>query len=434
MKQFTNFDLAQWLEHIQAQHWRTIEMKLDRITAVWQKLGQPQAPFIITVAGTNGKGSCVAMLESVLRAAGKTTGSYTSPHLVRYNERICIDGVEASDTQIIGAFCEIEAARGDVPLTYFEYSTLCALVVFHHAGVEVCLMETGMGGRLDAVNMLDNNIALVTSVGLDHEQWLGDTREKIAVEKAGVFKQDGLAVCAEPMPPSGIADGANRVNATLLQIGSDFEITGEKQYGLYHYVSDHDLMSPEWRSIAGISTSLSGVHQSRNVAGVITVLGLTATQTGVTPDHLVQGLTQSKLPARCEVIARRPLTILDVAHNADSAKELGVFLRANQSGGETYAVFGVLEDKVLEPIVLEVSGQIDQWYLASLEGERGQTAKTLRSKLLKFLPEAKVSIYSSPADAFQAANAHCQPEDRLLAFGSFFTVGDILSYLERPEH
>jgi len=432
--QFTDFDLSQWLEHIQAQHWRTIEMKLDRITAVWQTLGEPQAPFVITVAGTNGKGSCVAMLESVLRAAGQCTGSYTSPHLIRYNERICVNGREASDDQILKAFCEIETARGDTPLTYFEYSTLCALVVFHHAGVEACVMETGMGGRLDAVNMLDNHIALVTSVGLDHEQWLGDTREKIAIEKAGVFKQNGLAVCAEPLPPPGIAEIADQVDAILLQISADFQVDSEQSYGLYTFSSDHPSMPVDWREINGISMSLPGAHQSRNLAGVIAVLGLTAAQTGVTPDHLIQGLAQSKLLARCEVIERRPLTILDVAHNVDSARELGTFLRENQSGGKTYAVFGVLEDKVLEPIVLQVSEQIDQWYLASLEGERGQSAEHLRSKLLKFLPEVESNVFSSPVEAFIAAKLICKPEDRLVAFGSFFTVGDILSYLEGPDH
>lgn len=409
-------------------------MKLDRITAVWQKLGQPQAPFVITVAGTNGKGSCVAMLESVLRAAGQTTGSYTSPHLIRYNERICVNGLEASDQQIIKAFCEIEIAREDTPLTYFEYSTLCALVVFHHAGVEACVMETGMGGRLDAVNMLDNHIALVTSVGLDHEQWLGDTREKIAIEKAGVFKQKGLAVCAEPLPPPGIAEGAARVDATLLQIGADFEVRNEQGYGLYTFTSDHPSIPVDWRSIYGISMSLPGAHQSRNLAGVIAVLALTSAKTGVTIDHLIQGVAQSKLLARCEVIERRPLTILDVAHNVDSAKELGAFLAANQSGGKTYAAFGVLEDKVLEPIVSQVSAHIDHWCLASLAGERGQTAEQLRSKLLKFLPEAEVEVYSSPAKAFQTAKSICKPEDRLVAFGSFFTVGDILSHLEESDH
>ncbi len=405
-------------------------MKLDRITAVWERLGRYQAPFVITVAGTNGKGSCVAMLESVLLAAGKKTGSYTSPHLVRYNERFCVGGVQATDRQIIRAFCEIETARGDTPLTYFEYSTLCAIVIFHHASVQACILETGMGGRLDAVNMLENNIALITSIGLDHQQWLGDTREKIAAEKAGVFKQNGLAVCAEPDPPAEIRQGADAVNATLVQVGTDFQVDNESEFGLYRFEASHPLIPASWSLLTSLSMPLSGSHQSRNLAGVIAVLALTRDLTGVTADYLIQGLAQAKVAARCEVIQRRPLTILDVAHNADSAVELAEFLRTNQTGGKTRAVVGVLEDKELNLIFTPISGEVDDWYLATLTGDRGQSASELSGKLLKILPEAKVRTYATPPEAFVAAQQDSVAEDRLVAFGSFFTVGDILQHLE----
>ena len=431
---YKNFSLPDWMEYIQHQHWRTMDLTLDRISRVWEILEGQCTGYTIVVAGTNGKGSSISMLDSVFQYNGKKTGAYTSPHLVRYNERIKISGKEASDRDICDAFIKIEDHRGDIPLTYFEYSTLCALLVFQKHNVEVLLMEVGMGGRLDAVNMIDNDIVLITSIGIDHEAWLGSDRETIAREKAGVIKQNGIVVCADLNTPNSILDVSNDMNAHCIAAGKDYQITAAEE-GV-SWKCNNNLIPENWREIKDLNPPFKGRHQVDNMAGVISVLALSSDQLGLKVSNLTTGLNHSHLTARCQVIRESPKVIVDVAHNEDSARELGSFLSDHPCEGRTTAVLGVLEDKALDKIIPWVLPFIDVWALASLECDRGQTADQLSNKLTKTINDLEddnpslQSCYNNPVAAYIAAIKNAQAEDRVVIFGSFHTVGDIIGFLE----
>ena len=431
MGSFLSFGLDEWLDHIQRQHWRTIDLKLDRVSRVWQRLGGSRPPFVITVAGTNGKGSCVAMLESVLRRAGNRTGSYTSPHLVRYNERICIDGRPVSDAEIVDAFRRIQSACGDVGLTYFEYGTLCALLVFRARCVDVAILETGMGGRLDAVNMIDNDLALITSVGLDHMQWLGSDREQIGREKAGVIRPGAFVVSTDPAPPAAIADTAADLGAMLLQAGEQYSIEPGPDGKNCRWRSEHPAVPEDWRRLADLPLPLPGDWQPHNLGGTVAALALTSGATGVEPGHLVPGLSSARLPGRCEIVGREPLTIIDVAHNADSAAGLARFLDANPVPGETHGVFGVLADKALPGVLDDLGMRVNRWHLAGIDEARGQSGEALARKMRLLYPDMEAETYRDAVRAFQGARAHARPVDRVVAFGSFHVVGDIIGSFER---
>lgn len=425
-----SFGLDQWLEHIQRQHFRSIDLRLDRIESVWERLGGEKPPLVITVAGTNGKGSSVAMLEAVLRRAGRRTGSYTSPHLVRYNERIRIDGEPAGDEGIIEAFRRIEDARGGTGLTYFEYGTLCALLVFQQQSVDVALLETGMGGRLDAVNIIANDLALITSIGLDHQQWLGSDREQIGREKAGIIKPGARVVCTDPAPPTAIAEVAAERGALLLQSGQDYRVEADGQSGACRWSSDDAAVPADWRRLRDLPVSLPGDWQVQNLGGVIAALALTADRSGVTPAHLADGLSAVSLAGRCQVLPGHPLTIIDVAHNEDSAAGLARFLDANPVAGVTHGVFGVLADKALENVLSELGDRIDHWHLAGIAGERGQSAESLAQKMLAWRPGLDFRRHEDAVAAFRGAREVADVADRIVAFGSFFIVGDIIAALE----
>ena len=434
MTDFRGYNLDQWLYHIQNQHWRTIDLELDRISAVWDKLGGTRSNLVIAIAGTNGKGSSVAMIESVIRNAGQRTGSYTSPHLVRYNERICVNGDPVDDQRLVDAFCAIEEARDEIPLTYFEYSTLCALMVFMQQNVDVSILETGMGGRLDAVNMIENDIALITSIGLDHEQWLGSDREKIGAEKAGIIKPSRLAVCADSNPPDTIASISHSVGANLLQLGTDFSISKDFDGVSLTWESTHRLVPPDWKKISSLKPPFYGQHQANNLAGVVATLALIGERIGLSAENLASGLERVSLPGRTQVVCDHPMIILDVAHNVDSAKELAKFLDAHPVEGDTHAVTAILKDKALEQVFSCVSPYVDTWYLASLEGERGQTAAELAKKLDLIIPDLAASQFHSPVEAFSHARLAANKMDRIVVFGSFYTVGDIIESLEQDSY
>ncbi len=431
MADYLDHSLDDWLQHIQVQHWRLIELKLDRIESVWERLGGIRTPIVFTIAGTNGKGSCVAMIESVLRAGGLRTGSYTSPHLVQYNERVCIDGKPVSDQLLIDAFCQIERARAEIPLTYFEFGTLCALLIFQQQGVAASILETGMGGRLDAVNIIDNDLALITSIGLDHEQWLGSDREQIGAEKAGVFKPGGKAVCADPDPPASIARAARVVGATLLQVDQDFAWEPGRDPKQINWSGNAEQIPLNWQSIENLSPPFIGDHQRQNLSGCVAALAATQNLTGISLEQLHQGLATASLPARCQIISTRPMIILDVAHNADSADQLAHFLQGQMVDGNTYAVFGVLADKSLVPIVKNIAPHIDHWNCVTLEGDRGQSAADLEAALLSVIPTAKAAQFSNPVVGFRNAESRARKQDRIVIFGSFHTVGDIIGAREQ---
>ena len=437
MPEYRNYSLDQWLEHIQNQHWRTMDLTLDRVNKVWQALGSPKAKTNIVFAGTNGKGSSIAMMEGVLKHAGQLTGAFTSPHLVRFNERIRINGNNATDAQITAGFCAIEQARNSfekaVPLTYFEFNTLCALLLFSQFDVEVALLEVGMGGRLDAINIVHNDLVVITSIGLDHEQWLGSDPETIGREKAGIIKTDGLAIFSGENIPKSICEVAQGQNAQLLIAGRDFQISNN--HGTLNWNCRIDSVPMQWKSIDGLIPPFHGHHQIANLSGVIAALALTAGWNGVDPLEINKGLGRSLISARCQVLQQgtdnQPEIIIDVAHNEDSASELADFLSSRPQCGRTFAVVGILEDKSLEPIIGPFIDQIQHWFLATLSGERGQNAQQLGEKLDNFDKSMDWSGFDSPVLAFKQATNGAKPGDRIVIFGSFYTVGDILAHLEQ---
>ena len=419
--------LAGWLEHIQRQHFRSIDLGLARVRRVWHALGGWQPPLVVTVAGTNGKGSSVAMLEAVLTAAGRRTGSYTSPHLVRYNERIRVDGAPLPDEAICAAFARIEGARQGVGLTWFEFGTLAALLAFEEAGVEIAVLEVGMGGRLDAVNMVRNDVALITAIGLDHRRWLGRDRQRIGGEKAGIVKYGGGMVCSDPEPPPSIVDRARRMAARLLRLGADFSLRREGEK--FAWRSDSDLVPSAWRRLVGLAPP-PGAHQVDNAAGVVAALALLPGQGGVRPEHLRQGLARARLPGRLQAIAGQPEILLDVCHNLESAETLAAWLRDHPVPGRNLAVFGVLGDKPVAEMARLLDACFGRWFLASLEGERGQSSAVLRETLLEAgIGAERMVVRDSPVAAFRAAREEAGKADRVVVFGSFHTVGDIMGFL-----
>ena len=411
-------------------------MQLGRIARVWENLAGRRSALVISVAGTNGKGSCVAMLEAALREAGLKTGSYTSPHLVRYNERVRVDGRAADDATLCAAFADIERARAGIRLTYFEFGTLCALRIFQRRRVDVSLLEVGMGGRLDAVNLIDNDIALITSIGIDHAQWLGRDRARIAAEKAGILKPNALAVCAEPRPPACIARIAAEQRCELLQNGVDYQIE-QRDDGLL-WQSRHPAVASAWRRIARLQSPLSGAQQLNNLGGVVAVLALARARGDLgirlSEKNLRDGLANTRLAARCQVIAgddHSPEVILDVAHNPDSAAGLADFLARHIHGatGTTHGVFAALADKPAAAIAKTLDGAIDRWYLATLAGERGQSADALKAQLTA-TAAATATTHDSPLAAYLSAVSAADAHDRVVVFGSFYTVGDIITHFQ----
>ncbi|MDD9822176.1 MAG: Mur ligase family protein [Gammaproteobacteria bacterium] len=444
--------LGDWLAHIQTQHWRSIDLQLDRIARVWQRLRGRPTGLVISVAGTNGKGSSVAMLDAVLRAAGLSTGAYTSPHLARYNERVKINGRAVEDAELCEAFAAIAAARDGVPLTYFEFGTLCALLIFARRRVDASLLEVGMGGRLDAVNLVDNDLALITCIGIDHAQWLGDTRDAIGAEKAGIMKRGKAAVCADPSPPPCIAQLATERGCALAQAGLDYQIT--RRDGGVEWRSDSAAVAaagPEWRCLR-LETPLPGACQADNLGGVVAALALTRARSGVSVAHLNRGLANTDLAARCQVIAAAvgaPETVLDVAHNPDAAAALAAFLARHQKTGptrKTRAVFAALKDKPVADLVAPMAATVAHWHLATISGERGRPAAALAAEVTHALAAAgrestaTLSTHASPTAAYRAAMAAAAApqtaraddvaRERVVVFGSFQLVGAILARID----
>ncbi|MEM7196145.1 MAG: folylpolyglutamate synthase/dihydrofolate synthase family protein [Pseudomonadota bacterium] len=431
-------NLADWVEYIQQQHWRTIEMKLDRITRVWRTLNGKKPETVVTVAGTNGKGSSVAMIESIYFTAGYATGSYTSPHLVRFNERFRINGREATDAEIIVALQTIETARGEIPLTYFEFSTLCALVLFQRQQIEVAVLEVGMGGRLDAVNMIDNDIALITSIGVDHQQWLGSDPVEIAREKAGVIKPNTVVVVAQDSAPKSIEEVAETQRAEVVRSGSDYylqrcESRSKTQKMTLSWVGHESVFGAEWSAINDVAVPLQGDHQSSNLGGVLAVIALMQTRLPVSIQQLKKGLAKTRLSGRCQIISESPLEIIDVAHNTDSVRELAEFLSGHPVTGSSRAVAGILEDKDVDQLFRPLLGEFDEWHFVTLEGERGQTGAQLAEKFEAATGISTAVSHSSPVAGYESVRAICQKGDRMVVFGSFFTVGDILAHLNQRQ-
>ncbi len=398
-------------------------MGLERVLDVRQALALVPRYPVFTVGGTNGKGSCCAMLEAILLQAGYRVGCYTSPHLLRYNERVRVGGDEATDEALCRAFAQVEAARGETQLTYFEFGTLAAMLVFADARVDTAILEVGLGGRLDAVNAFDADCALISSIGIDHVEYLGPTREAIGFEKAGIFRGGRAAVCADANPPTTVIAHAREIGARLLVLDRDFGFNadhaqwqywgpGGKRYGLPH-------------------PALRGRYQIANAAACITALDEQRARLPVTAQNIRSGLLQTELPGRFQVLPGRPMVILDVAHNPQAATELAGNLERMPAAGETIAVFAMFKDKDIGGVARAMRERVTRWLVAASDGPRGAGAQWLSAELARAGITAPIICHDNVAAAWHMACKQAGENDKIIVFGSFLTVSAVLRERQR---
>ena len=419
--------LARWLARIEALHPRGaagIELGLERVREVQARLGQRQSVPLITVGGTNGKGSTCALLEAILGAAGYRVGLYTSPHLLRYNERVRIGGADVGDAALCAAFGRVEAARSQTSLTYFEFGTLAAWECFAAAAVEVVILEVGLGGRLDAVNCYDADCAVITTIALDHCDYLGSSRAAIAREKAGIMRSGRPAVCGDADPPASLQRHAKAVGARLRLRGHDFGCAATEQ-GRWRYWSAAgtrlELPAP----------ALAGAHQIANAAAALCALESLQTRLRVTQPDIERGLARARLAGRLELRRGRVPLLLDVAHNPQAARVLAASLQAMPCAGKTWAVFGMMRDKDIAAVIAAMRGVVTRWLPLSLPGARAATCAELVAALVEQGCDVERQPFADAAAALRAAQAMADEGDRIVAFGSFLTVADVLRQLAR---
>jgi dihydrofolate synthase / folylpolyglutamate synthase len=418
-------DLEAWLDYQQRTHPRDIELGLDRVREVWSRMGAPSpAPIVITVGGTNGKGSTVAFLESILRASGKRVGCYTSPHLLRYNERVRVDGVDVSDALLIDAFERIDAARGDLPFTYFEFGTLAALWIFAQSKLDVAVLEVGLGGRLDAVNLIDADVAVVTTVDLDHQDWLGNDVDTIGREKAGICRANHPAIIGSIGAPCGLLDEVRRIGANIVQAGTQFEaLIGDTRWLWMSGDVSLELPLP----------TLAAPVQINNAATAIAALYALEDRIEWNEDAIASGVRNAAVAARLQRFTKDGAAdvVVDVGHNPQAARVLAQWLQSN-AAVRTFAVFGALSDKDVAGIVAPLEGSIDRWYIGGLDREtpRGLSVGDLRERM----SATDVVAHPTIEAALDAANAASDAGDLVVAFGSFLVAADTLTWLERHEY
>lgn len=447
--------LAHWLTHLEKLHPQTIDMGLTRVNQVAERLqAKERSAIAIVVGGTNGKGSTCSMLEAILLAAGYKVGLYTSPHLVHYNERIRINGENASDECIVRQFAAIDQARAEISLSYFEFSTLAAMLAFKEAKVDVMLFEVGLGGRLDAVNIIDADCSIVTSVDVDHIEYLGDDREQIAWEKAHIFRANKPAICADPLPPTAIQTYANEIGADLWQFGVDFNYSGDAQQWAF--------AGREQRRAALAYPSLRGVNQLLNASAALAALEALRMQLVVPASAVREGLLRAAIPGRMQILPGEPTVILDVAHNPHAAGALAQNLQQMPTlpTTKTVAVVGMFKDKDASAVIKRLLPYIDVWLCANIDGPRAltglelselvkkaldtpqivnnskevveTTAPTVRAHTLTVAAkDVQVHVMDDLIDAYKKAQDLVSDKDRILVFGSFFAVGPVLAYLNR---
>jgi len=404
--------LADWLAYIERQHPQPIALGLDRVLEVLEKLAVEIACPVFTVAGTNGKGSTCAMLEAILQAGGYRTGLYTSPHLRRYNERVRIGAREAGDAALCAAFAAVEGARAGVPLTYFEFGTLAALFLLSKEKIEAAILEVGLGGRLDAVNAIDADCALLTSVGIDHVEYLGGTREDIGREKAGIFRPGRPAIVADPDPPGTVLSA----DAAVQLIGRDFGYAVQgAQWGYW---------GPAGKRSGLAHPALRGAVQLRNASAALAALDSLRERLPLAMQDVRRGLAEAAPPGRFQVLPGRPQVILDVAHNPEAAAALAANLGESGFAPETIAVVGMLKDKDIAGVLRAVAPRITRWHLASLQGPRGATAAHLGNILSEMKSKIPRIEHSSVVEALAAARKEASENDKIVVFGSFLTVAD----------
>jgi dihydrofolate synthase / folylpolyglutamate synthase len=381
---------------------------------------------VVTVAGTNGKGSSVALLEAIWRSAGYRVGAYTSPHLLRYNERIRIAGEAVADEPICLAFAAVEAARADVPLTYFEFATLAAFSIFAQTALDVVILEVGLGGRLDAVNIIDADVALIAAIGLDHEDWLGTTREQIAVEKAGIMRPGRPAVCSDHAVPEALIRHATASGAALALLGVDFGFeVAENSWTWWAGSTILEALPPP---------ALDGTHQYRNAAGVLAVVELLQTRLPVDAEALRRGLQNVVLHGRFDCLHDTYEYVMDVAHNPQAAEIFTATLSARPAVGRTHALIGMLRTKNHLEFLRPLVPVVDRWYFADLPGSNGARAVDLAATLARLAPRARPSCHASVVQAHAALLEEVGPGDRILVLGSFLTVGAIMRIFNAKRH
>ncbi len=416
--------LADWLSWQEKLHLSEIDLGLDRIREVAKRLNLLSPSFpIITVAGTNGKGSSVALFESILKAQGYKTGSYTSPHLIDYNERIKLDSANATDKLIVKAFEEIDKARTSldkpISLTYFEFGALAAMLIFKQQKVDIAILEVGLGGRLDASNLWDPSLAIITSIGIDHIDWLGDDREVIAIEKSGIMRKNTPVICGDLDPPRAIAKEAKRIGAQLYQINNDFSY------------QKNDNNTWNWRGENDCYTlplpSLAGEFQINNSATVI--MGLIAINNLLKVDisNIKQGLKLASIVGRLQTIHQQPEWLIDVAHNPHAAKQLTKHLNSNPVSGKTIALFSMLNDKDIDQVISIMNLNIDEWHIVELEGSRSTKINDLEKIIIKHSPRKTVKTHQSFLDACKSLKSTSNLQDRVVAFGSFLVVSEVIN-------
>ncbi|MDD3517616.1 MAG: bifunctional tetrahydrofolate synthase/dihydrofolate synthase [Chromatiales bacterium] len=410
--------LSEWLTWQGDVHRGVVRLGLERVREVASRLDllRPGVP-VITVGGTNGKGSVVAMLESILLAAGHRVGAFTSPHILDYTERVRIDGRPVAEAALCEVFDAIESARGEVALTIFEYAALAALWLFRRAKVDVVVLEVGLGGRLDAVNVIDADVAVVASIGIDHVQYLGPDRESIGREKAGIFRRGRRAICGDRDPPQSLFEAARETGADLVCIGRDFD--ARPHAALWDWRGSHGGLEHLPRP------ALQGVHQYGNAACVLEALDALSSILPVSREAIERGLRSVSLAGRFQHLRESPAVYVDVAHNPHAARSLADQLRAEPCGGRTLAVFGALEDKDAAGMVDALDGLVDAWYLGAIEqagdGGRSGPLAPLLARVAGRLA-GRYRSFPTLADACRAALADALPQDRIVAFGSFLTV------------
>ncbi len=418
--------LPDWLAWQEDLHFTAIELGLDRCGKVAARMGllKPDAK-VISISGTNGKGSSAAMLDAILRRSGYKVGTYTSPHLVDYNERICVNGNQATDEQLCHSFNRIDQAREEISLTYFEFGTLAALDIFRHSDLDVIILEVGLGGRLDAVNILDADVALVVTIGLDHEKWLGYTRESIGREKAGIFRKNRPAVCSDLSAPVTIANCARETGAALYQAGLDFTCTINENTWTWRHADKvyEDLPKP----------SVNNNKQVQNAAGVLMVLTALADELPVSMATIKACLRDFRLPGRFQIMPGEIPCILDVAHNPQAVSALVENVKKIPRLGETHLVTGMLKDKNHAVVFEQLSEIADHWYVADLHVDRAASIKeligALSGVLSKYEEAGNIRQFQTVRDALISAESAACVGDRIIVTGSFIAVGAAIDYL-----
>jgi len=412
--------LSEWLAHCEQLHPQAIDMGLDRVRQVAQRMNLHLSMPVITVAGTNGKGSTCALLEAIYLQAGYKTGVYTSPHLVHFEERCRLGGESPPAEVFASAFELVEVARQDTRLTYFEFSTLAILKMLSDAGLDVVILEVGLGGRLDAVNIIDPDCAIITSIDLDHTALLGTDRDSIGLEKAGIMRAGRSVVISDPIPPESVVKQAQALGADAWLFGKDFNFSG-------------DQLQWSWagrgRRYSGLAyPALRGANQLLNASGVLAALEVMRPQLPVTAQAIRNGLAMVELTGRFQIVPGEPVLVLDVAHNPHSVAALAANLDAMGFYPTTHAVFGAMADKDLDSMLKKLLPLVDAWYFTDLPLPRASTAQQLAADwaALNTRKGVRSSVHETPQKALDAAILAADPTDRILVFGSFYTVGGVL--------